>query len=89
MPGYRVLIEDGPAEGFSYWTAIYPERVIFLVPNRPEVVERHGAWLRIVAEDAPDWPGAEPYRLRPLGARLDGEDTIVPFRHLDEAGLIR
>jgi hypothetical protein len=70
--GYRVVIEDGPAAGWSYFTAVAPDEVIAVAPS-PRSMQR-GPWMRVLRVAGP-WPGQRLYCRGPLPAR-DAADLI-------------
>jgi hypothetical protein len=72
--GYRVVIEDGPAAGWSYFTAIAPDEVIALAPSPSSM--RGERWMRVRKVAGP-WPGQRLYCRGPLPAR-DANELTVP-----------
>jgi hypothetical protein len=63
--GYRVVIEDGPAAGWSCFTTIPPDEVIALAPS-PSSMQR-GKWMRVLKGAGPR-PGQRLYCRGPLPA---------------------
>jgi hypothetical protein len=63
--GYRVVIEDGPAAGWSYFTAVPPDEVIAVAPSPPSM--QRGQWMRVLRVAGP-WPGQRLYCRGPLPA---------------------
>jgi hypothetical protein len=72
--GYRVVIQDGPAAGWSYFTTIAPDEVIALAPSPSSM--RGERWMRVRKVAGP-WPGQRLYCRGPLPAR-DANELTVP-----------
>lgn len=75
---FRVVIADGPAEGWSYVTLISPDQVIVLAPNPT----RDGDWMRVLPGPEP-WPGQLIYTQGVgAGSSIDDDgDLCVPYEH--------
>jgi hypothetical protein len=75
--GYRVVIEDGPAAGWSYFTAGPPDEVIAVAPSPPSM--QRGQWMRVLRVAGP-WPGQRLYCRGPLpagdAAEQDEQDEV-------------
>jgi hypothetical protein len=80
--GYRVVIEDGPAAGWSYFTAIPPDETIALAPSPASM--QHGPWMRVLSVAGPR-PGQRLYCRGPLPARdadelADQDEIPISYR---------
>jgi hypothetical protein len=80
--GYRVVIEDGPAAGWSYFTAVPPDEVIALAPS-PRSMQR-GEWMQVLRVAGPR-PGQRLYCRGPLPARdaadpTEEDEVLISYR---------
>jgi hypothetical protein len=84
---YRVVIADGPAQGWSYVTFVPPDPIIAIAPAREDFPQ--GEWMRVVAGAPEPWPGQLDYeRGRPANGRCAGRRGRRRRRHLlREAGV--
>lgn len=66
------MIEDGPAEGWSYVTLVPPDPVIAIAPEpREDELSRRFGFMRVVLGDTP-WPGQREY----IRGDLPDEDVL-------------
>jgi hypothetical protein len=69
--GYKVVVDDGPAEGWSYVTLIAPDPVIAVAPAPREDERSRRTFMRVLLEGEP-WPGERRY----ARGELPGEDVL-------------
>jgi hypothetical protein len=74
---YRVVIADGPAQGWSYVTFVPPDPIIAVAPAREDFPQ--GDWMRVVAGAPEPWPGQLDYErdVLPTDVGLVDEDGDV------------
>jgi hypothetical protein len=81
--GYKVVIDDGPAEGWSYVTSVPPDPVIAVAPQPREDEFSRSAFMRVLTDGEP-WPGQHQYargELPGVDVLLDElEDVLVRYR---------
>lgn len=81
--GYKVVLEDGPAEGWGYVTSVPPDPVIAVapMPHRPS-----GRFMRVLLDGYP-WDGQREYARGELpdDSTIPDElgDVVVRYRVLD------
>jgi hypothetical protein len=78
---YRVVIADGPAQGWSYVTFVPPDPILAIAPQ-PEGSPQ-GEWMHVIAGAPEPWPGQLDYErgALPTDVALVDEDGDVPVEY--------